>query len=357
MQKSYNYLAPYNEKNFESLTRYFKSKNIKIHAILTEKYIPLHFTSNNIPIFPINLLKVLPGNVFLTVNGLGNILKFSDMLKYYEKIKLYISYTIPQFGYIYDFEMKKLRYVINNLFQKNDDLKWLKLSLSYINNYAVFKEDIFFKRIHLSKQFLENKENIYFYKLVKPKPGDIVIDAGAGGEQGEDYIEVFLNYIKNGKIFAFEPFKKYYFFLKNKYKKYKNVEIINKALSDKVGKAYLIYNGSASYVSYNKGKYLDNTPCKVNLISIDEFVKKKSLKKVNFIKMDIEGSEYKALLGAKETIKKFKPKLAICVYHHPKDLYKIPLLIKNLNPKYKIWFRVNELTNCYPLLGAKIFAY
>ena len=41
--------------------------------------------------------------------------------------------------------------------------------------------------------------------------------------------------------------------------------------------------------------------------------------RVTFLKLDIEGAEMAALIGAKETIKKWKPRLAICIYHRPED--------------------------------------
>ena len=58
-----------------------------------------------------------------------------------------------------------------------------------------------------------------------------------------------------------------------------------------------------------------------------------------FIKMDIEGSEMKALEGAEKTIKKYLPKLYICAYHRNEDLFALPLKIKKLSEKYKIYFR------------------
>lgn len=58
-----------------------------------------------------------------------------------------------------------------------------------------------------------------------------------------------------------------------------------------------------------------------------------------FIKMDIEGSELKALEGATETIRKYRPKLAICVYHKPEDIIDIPLKILEINPNYTFYLR------------------
>ncbi len=71
-----------------------------------------------------------------------------------------------------------------------------------------------------------------------------------------------------------------------------------------------------------------------------------------FIKMDIEGSEIKALIGAQETIKQVKPDLAICVYHDVEHLYKIPLLIKSLHPDYKLYLRSHAYYFCETVLYA-----
>jgi FkbM family methyltransferase len=60
-----------------------------------------------------------------------------------------------------------------------------------------------------------------------------------------------------------------------------------------------------------------------------------------FIKMDIEGSEYDALLGAREIIRRHRPGLAICVYHRAQHLWQIPLLIHSWDLGYRFWLRIH----------------
>lgn len=55
--------------------------------------------------------------------------------------------------------------------------------------------------------------------------------------------------------------------------------------------------------------------------------------------MDVEGGELQSLIGARNTIRENKPRLAISVYHHPEDVVEIAEYILELNPEYKLLLR------------------
>lgn len=71
--------------------------------------------------------------------------------------------------------------------------------------------------------------------------------------------------------------------------------------------------------------------------TIDSFIEENKIQKVNFIKMDIEGAEPRALKGAENTLKKHQPKLAICTYHNKDDEQKIKNVIIEANPNYNFY--------------------
>lgn len=106
------------------------------------------------------------------------------------------------------------------------------------------------------------------------------------------------------------------------------VKLVNCGLWDKKEKLRFFPNGKASTID-------DNGVLSINADSIDNACNDD----VSFIKMDVEGAEEKALMGAKKTIIKNKPKLAICVYHKPEDIVEIPKLILSFRDDYTFEFR------------------
>jgi FkbM family methyltransferase len=75
---------------------------------------------------------------------------------------------------------------------------------------------------------------------------------------------------------------------------------------------------------------------KVALTTLDKIVNRLRLQRVDFVKMDVEGSEQNALKGAAKTLRKFKPKLSVAVYHLRRDLEVIPALIRQIRPDYQV---------------------
>lgn len=183
----------------------------------------------------------------------------------------------------------------------------------------------------------------YEYKNIKAGKGDVVIDAGAC--YGDTAL-FFANEVgDNGKVFSFE------FVPTNLKILYKNIElnpnlkhrievIENPLWSESKKTMYYTDNGESSGVSFKDNK---NHEGKVATITIDDFVKQKSITKINFIKIDIEGAELEALKGAAGTIKKFKPKIAVCIYHRLDDFISIPHFLNDLDVGYKFHLKHSSI--------------
>ena len=96
-------------------------------------------------------------------------------------------------------------------------------------------------------------------------------------------------------------------------------------------------NEEIRYRSQAKGSLIDASgECVADIIRIDDIF---SRHRVTFLKMDIEGAEMEALEGAKETIRRWKPKIAACVYHNPDHLLQMPIFLRNLVPEYRFYLR------------------
>lgn len=69
--------------------------------------------------------------------------------------------------------------------------------------------------------------------------------------------------------------------------------------------------------------------------TVDGLVAELNLGRVDFIKMDIEGAERRAISGAAVTIRRFRPRMALCVYHLPDDPVVIPRAVLSLENSYR----------------------
>jgi len=72
----------------------------------------------------------------------------------------------------------------------------------------------------------------------------------------------------------------------------------------------------------------------IPVTTIDKVVEELALKRLDVIKMDIEGAEQKALVGAQKTITRFRPRLILGSYHLQDDYEKIPLLVRRIRSDY-----------------------
>lgn len=218
------------------------------------------------------------------------------------------------------------------LYKRLKDYRSKKLLYSILNNWYHFDATT-------TKSSLETNYNQYWdLDIIKPTSEEVIVDIGSYiGDSILTYVE---NYGVNNykKIYAYEITPESIEVLKNNTRYYHDVEIRKKAVLDRTQKVYMNINENGS----SANQVIDEGDEILDGVSIDTDI----VEDVSMIKMDIEGSEAKALIGCQNHIRNTTPKLLLSVYHNHEDLWKIPRLVDDINPNYQFYLR------CY---GSELF--
>ena len=177
-------------------------------------------------------------------------------------------------------------------------------------------------------------EKVYDHPLVHVRPGDVVIDCGA-------HIGAFTRVaLRSGAktVVAVEPERaNIWAFRRNFEKEIESgqVKLVPKGVWDSAGKLPLhlstVVDSHSLVVPQNSGK--EET---VDVTTLDSLVGGLSLPRVDFIKMDIEGAELRALRGARKVLAKYQPRLAISSYHLKGDPAAICALVWQVRTDYLV---------------------
>jgi FkbM family methyltransferase len=186
-------------------------------------------------------------------------------------------------------------------------------------------------------------DNQYFGPdFIQPANDEVYIDCGAFNG---DTVHEFFRWSdgRYSKIHAFEPDSLLFNQLMRQFSNNNRIILYNAAIYDKAGT--ISFNaensGGNGHISSDGGK-------PVKTLAIDDIAPPKT----TFIKMDVEGAELKALYGARDTILRDKPRLAVCVYHRAEDIIEIPNYILSLAPEYRLFLRHHSMTRHETVLYA-----
>lgn len=172
------------------------------------------------------------------------------------------------------------------------------------NGIAVLQQDT-----HISKWVEEHgrlDHDRWLLDLLEPyiKSGDWVVDAGSFIG---DHSIAYARYAGiTGRVIAFEPNFHAFKCLEYNVSSLPQVQEINAALSDGEGKVAYLHRGpncNEGMACIKDPEVISEEMMCVKTLALDDLY----LERLNFLKMDIEGYEHKALIGAKKTICKFKP--------------------------------------------------
>lgn len=197
---------------------------------------------------------------------------------------------------------------------------------------------------------------------VEAQEGDFVIDGGSCWGDTSLYFADLTG--PKGKVFSFE-FVENNIQIQNDNLKLNHgledtVKIISSPLDAVTGKTVdFIPNGPGSTIDNDISEFVINNQSgarqdrKIYTVAIDDMVKDKTMEKVDFIKLDVEGSELNVLKGSRETILKYRPKMAISIYHKLSDFVDIPKYLSSICKDYEFFLDHFHLDESETIVFAK----
>ena len=231
---------------------------------------------------------------------------------------------------------------VHELKEHVDDFEELYINLEDYRSkkllYAILNNWVHYDFNTLSEVIEKCYDDYFDLDLIPTCNEEVFVDLGA--YTGDSTISFLRNYGDSyKKIYAYEITPETYQILVSNLKDYPNVVCYLKGVGD-TRSSLSVVNSSAD-ASANTVFVSDNGT--IPMVTLDEDIGEK----LTMIKADIEGFEQEALLGAINHIKNDHPKLLISVYHKNEDLWKIPKMIKEIDPTYKFYLRYHG-GNVYP---------
>lgn len=229
--------------------------------------------------------------------------------------------------------------VLEDLKENIQHYKWLYSMLSDEISKKVFL-NLMRYRVFPSLKYIKNacdkNHDQYFDEdIIHCDNDEVFVDCGGFiGHTTESFID---NYKDYKRVYIYEPLQANVVKCRNAIKNYKNVCL----------RPFGVGKKEEVEVFQDASSALPDT--EVKLTSLDNDIQES----VSFIKMDIDGFEIEAIIGAKNHIKNDHPKLAICVYHIVSDIWEIPQLIYSINPDYDFYLRhYRDDQNCETVIYA-----
>ena len=216
----------------------------------------------------------------------------------------------------------------DKLLAREDDIRKVYDLLADDTSRRVFTDVLKFRITGDISYLSEYSDADEVYRLLEINGDEIYADLGA---YTGDTVGSFLEYTggRYRMIYAVEPSRKNFAKCVKKCMSLDRVVLINAAVSERDGIA-CFSKGAGRQQSISE----NGTP--IALRSLDSIL---GGKECTFVKYDVEGEDAPALLGSRETIKKYLPKLRTGIYHRPYDILDIPLLLHGLAPAYRLYMR------------------